>query len=283
MGTAAEAPTRPLTPAPARPINRARMPLELSSETKARIQGILARYPNQQAALLPVLHLVQHEHGYLSHELQAVVAKTLGVPATLVREVVTFYEMFHEHPEGQFHLEVCTNIACHLTGGDEVLTHLKKKLGIDVGHQTEDGMFSLMEAECLASCGSGPVIRCGRDYYEHLTIPAVDALLARFKAEAPKLHGHHYDMGPDGPHVGPVKGFEPPKPSVGTPVPAPVAATSAVPAAETKPPEPPVAPAVTNPAPSNVGTATDASKLPSFEAPKKPKVEDAKDLPGKGS
>ncbi|MCK6548148.1 NAD(P)H-dependent oxidoreductase subunit E [Myxococcota bacterium] len=257
------------------------MPLELSSETKARIQEILARYPNQQAALLPVLHLVQHEHGYLSHELQAVVAKTLDVPATLVREVVTFYEMFHEHPEGQFHLEVCTNIACHLTGGDEILVHLKKKLGIDVGHQTEDGVFSLMEAECLASCGSGPVIRCGRDYYEHLTIPAVDALVARFREHAPKLHGHHYDMMPEGPHVGPVKGFEPPKPSAGTPAPAAPEVKAPV---EVKAPDaPPPAPAVANPAPSNVGTATDASKLPSFDPPKKAKGDDSKDLPGKGS
>ena len=80
------------------------------------------------------------------------VATILGVPPTQVHEVVTFYEMFHQEPEGQFHLELCTNISCHLLGGDACIDHLKQKLGIEVGHHTPDGVFSLMEAECLASC-----------------------------------------------------------------------------------------------------------------------------------
>ena len=161
-------------------------------------------------------------------------AHAIDVPPPRVREVVTFYEMYHEHPEGQFHLEVCTNISCHLMGGDAVLDHLRKKLGIACGEHTEDGMFSLMEAECLASCGSGVCMKVGRDYYESLTVDAVDALVDRFKAMAPELKGHHYIEGKDGPHVGPVKGFEPPRPGAGNPAPAPAKEKEAEAAAPSK-------------------------------------------------
>jgi NADH-quinone oxidoreductase subunit E len=188
------------------------MPLELSPELKARIQGLAGRYPHRQAALLMVLHLVQDELGHLSIDAQAAVAHELDVPPTLVHEVTTFYEMYHEHPEGQFHLELCTNISCHLAGADPLMEHMKKSLGIEVGHQTEDGRFSLMDAECLASCGSGPVVKVGLDYYEYMTPSAVDALIERFKQEAPGLNGKHYICARSGPHTGPLKGFEPPRP-----------------------------------------------------------------------
>lgn len=230
------------------------MPLELSPEVKGKIVELLARYPERQAALLPVLHLVQHELGYLSIDAQAAVAKELAIPATAVHEVTTFYEMYHQHPEGQFHLEVCTNISCHLAGADALVAHLKKALKVEVGHQTENGEFSLIEAECLASCGTGPMLRCGNDYYEYLTIPAVDALLGRLRAEAPGLDGKHYDQGKNGPHVGPVPGFEPPMPealAVGAPAPA------APPPLPSSPPGPPGAPSVeaTQPAQQTGDTA----------------------------
>jgi len=185
------------------------MALGFTDEDRAKIDEIVARYPNKPAALLPVLHLAQDKFGHLSPEVQLLVAHALDVPPPRVREVVTFYEMYHEHPEGQFHLEVCTNISCHLMGGDAILGHLEKKLGIRPGEHTEDGMFSLMEAECLASCGSGVCMKVGRDYYEFLTVDAVDTLVEDFKKMAPSLKGKPY-MGkaPEG-HVGPVKGHEP--------------------------------------------------------------------------
>jgi NADH-quinone oxidoreductase E subunit len=185
------------------------MPLEFSAEDRAHIQKLVDRYPHRPAALLPVLHYVQDKLGHLSREAQLLVAQALDVPPARVHEVVTFYEMYHEHPEGQFHLELCTNIACHLVGGDALLEHLKQRLGCEVGHQTEDGMFSLIEVECLASCGSGPMMKVGEDYYEGLSVEAVDALLERFKQEAPGLSGRHYRCAKGGPHVGPVAGFAP--------------------------------------------------------------------------
>ncbi len=191
------------------------MAFEFTAEERAEIDRIVARYPQKAAALLPALHLAQNKFGHLSPDVQRLVGETLQVPLPRVREVVTFYEMFHEHAEGQFHLEVCTNIACHLVGADSLVAHLKSKLGIEVGHQTEDGTFSLMEAECLASCGSAPVMKVGLDYYEFLDVEATDALVDRFKKEAPTLAGRPYACAKAGPHTGPVPGFTPKQPAGG--------------------------------------------------------------------
>lgn len=185
-------------------------PVEFDEAEKTRIASLVARYPNPAAALLPVLHLAQDKFGHLDPEVQLLVARSLDVAPARVREVVTFYEMYHEHPEGQFHLEVCTNISCHLLGGDEILTHLRTKLGIQPGQITPDGVFSVMEAECLASCGSGVCVKVGLDYYEQVTVPAVDALIERFRELAPQLEGRPYAHAQPEPHVGPVAGFEPP-------------------------------------------------------------------------
>jgi NADH-quinone oxidoreductase subunit E len=266
------------------------MPVELNTEVKARIDAIAARYPRRQAALLPVLHLVQAEYGYLSPDVQMAVAHALDVPPTLVHEVTTFYEMYHQHPEGQFHLEMCTNISCHLQGADALVAHVKKTLGIEVGHQTEDGVFSLMEAECLASCGSGPMLRVGWDYYEFLTPPACDALFKRFREMAPDLKGKHYEHGPFGPHVGPVKGFEP---SAALPVvtfetaptmpPAPAADTmKPQPAVETVPQN---VPAPLEPTPTSVGptavstAASSPTATPQSSAPSSPPTTSGPALP----
>jgi NADH:ubiquinone oxidoreductase subunit E len=188
------------------------MGLSYSAEDKIEIERLKERYPKPAAALLPVLHLTQKRFGHLSIEAQTLVSQTLDVPAVRVHEVVTFYEMYHEHSPGQIHLELCTNISCHLAGADGVMAHLKDRLGIEIGHQTEDGVFGLAEAECLASCGSGPMMRVGNDYYEYLNLDAVDVLLDRLREKAAALAGHHYEQSDDGPHVGPVPGCEPPAP-----------------------------------------------------------------------
>ncbi len=182
---------------------------EFDAEALAHIERMKARYPDPAAALLPVLHLAQDRFGHLDVAVQRLVAVTLGVAPTRVREVVTFYEMYHEHREGQFHLELCTNIACHLLGADSLLDHLKARLGIRPGEVTQDGRFSLMEAECLAACGSGPCLKVGLDYYEHIDQPAVDTLLARLEALAPSLDGRPYRHAQPEPHTGPVPGHAP--------------------------------------------------------------------------
>lgn len=280
------------------------MALSFTDADRAEIQKIIGKYPHKAAALLPVLHLAQERFGHLAPEVQTLVAHLLDVAPTRVREVVTFYEMYHEHAEGQFHLELCTNISCHLAGSDQVMEHLKQRLGIAIGHQTEDGMFSLMEAECLASCGSGPMMKVGMDYYEQLTPAACDALIDEFKKEAPSLSGRHYLCKKGGPHVGPVNGHAakllpivpqtpPPAPASATPAPAappaaPPASTApaamapapAAPAAAAPPPVPtpavaaaPVASTPPTPASGPGAPASDGkASLPSFD-PKLPKRE----------
>jgi len=188
------------------------MSTELSPKARATIEALVGRYKDRASALLPALHVAQAEHGCLPVAVQTQVATLLGVPPTQVREVVSFYEMFHEDPEGKFHLEICTNISCHLLGADRLVRHCQSRLDVKVGHHTADGVFSLIEAECLASCGSGPMLRVGNDYYECLSEDALDALIDRFKNLAPSVPSH-YEQGPEGPHVGPVRGFEPKEPA----------------------------------------------------------------------
>jgi NADH-quinone oxidoreductase subunit F len=134
------------------------MALAFTDEDRAKIGQIVGRYPNKPAALLPVPPLSPSTSSATSSpEVQSLVAHAIWTcRTTLVREVVTFYEMFHEHPEGQFHLEVCTAFSCHLMGGDAVtlITSARSAWGSRCGHHTADGMFSLMEAECLASAAA---------------------------------------------------------------------------------------------------------------------------------
>src|SRR5207253_5630428 len=102
------------------------MPPEFSAQSKQRIERVLSRYPNKQAALLPVLHVAQDEFGYLPDEALELVAKTLELPSSHVYGVITFYTMFHRQRTGTNHLMVCTNVACMLRGGNDILKHVEK-------------------------------------------------------------------------------------------------------------------------------------------------------------
>ena len=153
------------------------MALEFSAQAKQQIDRLLTRYPNKQAALLPVLHVAQDEFGYLPDEALELVARTLEVPPSHVFGVVTFYTMFHRQRTGANHLMVCTNVSCMLRGGFEILDHVEKKLGIKAGQTTTDGAFSIIEEECLAACANAPMMICGTDYFLDLTPAKVDVIL----------------------------------------------------------------------------------------------------------
>ena len=153
------------------------MALEFSAQAKQQIDRLLTRYPNKQAALLPVLHLAQDEFGYLPDEALELVAKTLELAPSHVYGVITFYTMFHRQRTGTNHLMVCTNVACMLRGGNEILKHVEKRLNIKSGETTADGAFSIIEEECLAACANGPMMICGTDYFLDLTPANVDVIL----------------------------------------------------------------------------------------------------------
>jgi NADH-quinone oxidoreductase E subunit len=153
------------------------MPLEFSPQSKQRIESLFGRYPNKQAALLPVLHVAQDELGHLSDEAIDLVARTVGVSSAHVYGVVTFYTMFHREQHGRNELMVCTNVSCMLRGGYDILRHIESRLGIKAGETTPDGAFTVVEEECLAACANAPMMICGNDYFLDLTPAKVDVIL----------------------------------------------------------------------------------------------------------
>ena len=153
----------------------------LSAHARAEIDHWIARYPveRKQSAVLAALREVQHENGgYLTTELMDAVAEYLEMPPIAVYEVATFYSMFELKPVGRHSISVCTNISCMLRGGDAILAHIEKKLGIRLGESTADGKFFLKrEEECLAACCGAPMMQVDHVYYEHLTPEQVDRVL----------------------------------------------------------------------------------------------------------
>ena len=147
-------------------------------EFVAKIDAIVALYPQPKAALLPVLWEVQKANGWIDLPSEEWVATRLGVSASHVHGCVTFYTMYKPQPSGRHHLQVCTTLSCMLRGSDELLSHLEKKLGITAGETTHDGKFSIARVECLGSCGTAPMFQLNDDFHENLTIESVDRLLA---------------------------------------------------------------------------------------------------------
>lgn len=150
----------------------------LSDKAKSEIQQLKARYPHPNSALLPALALAQKEHGWLSPEVLEEVAAVMDLSPAQVGSVASFYTMFNRRPVGKYLIQVCTNIACSLLGAEHIVEHLKRQLGINVGETTPDGRFTLMEVECLGSCGTAPVMQVNDTYYENLTAEKVDEILA---------------------------------------------------------------------------------------------------------
>ena len=157
----------------------------LSAHAKQEIDRWLGKYPSdqRQSAVLAALREVQHENGgYVSRELMDGVADYVGMPQIAVYEVATFYSMFELQPVGRHSISVCTNISCMLCGGDEILAHIEKRLGINVGQSTSDGKFFLkQEEECLAACCGAPMMQVDHVYHENLTPEKVDEILDKLE------------------------------------------------------------------------------------------------------
>lgn len=154
------------------------MGLELTPSMKGQVDEIIARYPVKEGAMLPVLHLLQREWGYISDEAMLMVSTLLDVPPAKVMGVVTFYPMFHTRPVGRHVIYVCATLSCSLAGAEMVVSHLKDRLGISVGETTPDGKFTLLKAECIAACGEAPAMMLDDEIYGHLTPDKIDRLLA---------------------------------------------------------------------------------------------------------
>jgi len=148
------------------------------SETACRqIQALMGKYPRRRSALIPALQLAQKETGYLSPETVCEIARIFDLTPIEVNEVVSFYTMLYKKPVGKYVIQVCTNISCLLCDAESIMEHLIKKLGIRPGETSADKRFTLLEVECLGSCGTSPVIQINEDYYEDLTPEKLDQIL----------------------------------------------------------------------------------------------------------
>lgn len=155
------------------------MPFALSPERDRELNEVLTRYPTKMAACIPTLHLCQDQNGYIDDEVVNFVANRLDLPPAHVKGVVTFYTLFNQHKVGKHQLWVCRTLPCALRGAGDVLAHCEKRLGIKAGETTADGKVTLKTAECLASCGTAPMVQVDKEYFENLTPASLDAILDR--------------------------------------------------------------------------------------------------------
>lgn len=155
------------------------MAFVLSEAHERELLEILSRYPNKMAACIPVLHLCQNANdNWVSPEVIQFVSERLDLSAAHVKGVVTFYTLFNQQRPGKHQVWVCRTLSCALRGSDAILEHCERRLGIGVGQTTADGKFTLRTAECLASCGTAPMMQVDKTYHEGLTPEKVDEILA---------------------------------------------------------------------------------------------------------
>jgi len=164
------------------------VPVTFSPELVKKFDEIVSRYPKgkQKSGLLPILHLVQAEYGWVSPPAMDKVAEYLGIQSIEVYEVATFYTMYFMRPQGKYVLEVCRTGPCGIVGAEKIMDHIEEKLGVKEGEVTADGLFSWRGVECLAACGFGPVLQIGPEYtfYEKLTNESVDQLIGDLRSKA---------------------------------------------------------------------------------------------------
>jgi len=163
-------------------------PVTFSAALIAKFDDVVSRYPEgkQKAGLLPILHLVQAEYGWISAPAMDKIAEYLDIQHVEVYEVATFYSMYLMRPQGKYLLEVCRTGPCCLNGAEKLMGYIETKLGVKEGEVTADGLFSWRGVECLAACGFAPVLQIGPEYtfYENLTPEKVDKLVADLTAQA---------------------------------------------------------------------------------------------------
>lgn len=154
---------------------------KLSEKHLQAIEELKKRYQQPQSVVLAALWMWQEEHGWVSEEAMHYIADLLSLPHHHVYGVVTFYTMFNRKPVGRHKIEVCTNVSCMLRNSERILEHIQKSLNIKVGETTPDDRFTLVEAECLGSCGTAPMMQIGDEYYENLDESRVDRILNSLK------------------------------------------------------------------------------------------------------
>src|SRR6202167_1777607 len=159
-------------------------PSIFSPELAARLDALVEKYPVKRSALVPMLLYAQDEVGYLSDAVIAEIAQRIGLTELDVRNVISYYSLLRTKPAGKYHVQVCTNISCMLRGGNEILEHCKKTLGVANKGVTADGIFSLEEVECIGACSWAPAAQVNYDFHENLTPESIDKVIADYRAKS---------------------------------------------------------------------------------------------------
>ena len=155
----------------------------ISEHAKQRMRELTKRYPVARSAVLPALYIAQEEEGYITAEGLQAVSETIGITVDDVESVATFYTMYFHQPPGKKVIKVCTSISCYLRNCDDLVVHLEKRLGVKRGETTQDGRYTLLTTECLASCGTAPVLQVNNEFVENVTPEKADALIDKLDRE----------------------------------------------------------------------------------------------------
>ena len=173
-------------------VERRAQPYLTDAMKKDLSQRILPRYENTQGALLPCLHTIQHAYGWVPAQAMLEIADFLGIPPGNVIDTASFYEEYWLKPKGQHLIQVCRSIACEFCGKREVSQACKNTLGIDVGETTDDGKFTLIELECLGSCGTAPAMLVDETLYENVDPAKITQILNEHVAKHGHAHANHH-------------------------------------------------------------------------------------------
>jgi len=146
-----------------------------------RVEQIFSQYPDKKSATLPLLHLAQSQHGYISNSVIDTIADLVDCHPAIVMDCVSFYTMLYTKPQGRHIIQVCQTLSCSLNGADALVDHVMDKYEIKPGETTADDRFTLMKVECLGSCGTAPVVQINKEYHEGLSTQNFDKLLESFE------------------------------------------------------------------------------------------------------
>ncbi len=160
--------------------------MDLKPETLAEIEAAIPKYPEKRSAVMPLLHAIQQDQGYLSNEAAEWVARKLGIEPINVLSVITFYPFYRQRPIGKRHIRVCRTLSCAMAGGSKVCDTMLREFGADLNGVSADGEVTVEFAECLASCGSAPVMLVDEELYENLDEAKAKAICDQIKSEASK-------------------------------------------------------------------------------------------------
>ena len=163
--------------------------MSLSKESIEKLQELKDKFPDRRTAILPALHVVYDQFGYVGNEQLKEVAEVVELPYVELAENASFYTMFPKKPVGKYFIQVCTNLSCALLGADSLVDYLLEKLNVKLGETTPDGLFTVVTVECLGSCGSAPMMQVNDEYHENLIREKVDELLEEFRREGTEKGG----------------------------------------------------------------------------------------------